>query len=1000
MTSLPYRISDCGRVDRSQSLTFSFDGRKLVGFSGDTLASALLANGVSFIGRSFKYHRPRGIYSAGIEEPNGLVTIGSGANHEPNIPATVLELYDGLVATSQNRWPSLRFDLMSVAGLAAKVFSAGFYYKTFMGPTRKSWMFYEHFIRKAAGLGDAPTAPDPNHYEKSEAFCDVLVIGAGPAGLMAALTAGRAGARVILAEEDFELGGSLLARRGGGKSDEWLGAVLSDLDSLSNVRIMTRTCVFGAYDNCVFGLVERIDKKIADANAFQPRQRYWIVRAKRAILATGMIERPLVFCCNDLPGIMLASAAQTYINRYGVRVGKKIVVFTNNNSAYSAAIDLAAAGADVTIVDSRHEIDDSLMVAVRLAQITVHQGYVVAKANGGRYVRNVDVIAFSRGNGLSGKPEFPLACDALLVSGGWTPTLHLLSQRGPKLAYDAIRAMIVADAVPEDFHLAGATALDFGVSACVAGGEQAALAATKACGFASTTSGPEYRTDAVKHEWDLGTVPLWEVPHAQGSRPKFKFVDLQNDVKSDDIDLAHREGYDSVELLKRYTTLGMATDQGKTSNLNALAILARNHGMQIGDIGTTIFRPPFRPVTIGTLAGQQKNQHFMPTRRSPIHDWHVANGAVFTQTNLWVRPWYFPQAGESPESASIREAATVRGKVGIVDVSSLGKIDLQGPDVAQFLNRVYVNHFDTLKIGKARYGVMLRPDGIVFDDGTTSRISENHYFMTTTTASEPKVTTNLEFLLQTAWPELNVQLTNVTSQWAAMAIAGPRSRELLSSIVSGVDFGNDSLPFMGVAAGYIKKVPVRILRVSFSGEMAYEIYTAAGFGVPVWQSIYDAGQSCGITAYGTEALNILRIEKGHVAGPELDGRTTLHDLGMGRMASKRKPFIGSALMRREGMVNSNRPQLVGLEPADVRRNFRAGSILCEQGNHKGHGVGFVSSVTYSPELHKHIGLGFVSGGLTRQGDLIDAVFPLRNEIVPARVVTPHFVDPNGDRVNA
>ena len=1048
MTDQPCRLPDGGRIDRTKPHSFSFDGRRYAGYAGDTLAAALLANGVSLVARSFKYHRARGIYSAGIEEPNALFTLKSGERVVPNVRGTGVELYDGLVATSQNRWPSLRLDVMSAVGLFPKLFAAGFYYKTFMGPTRKAWLLYEHFIREAAGMGAAATTPDPAHYEKAEAFCDVLVVGAGPSGLMAALSAGRSGARVILVEDDFELGGSLLTRSPGGQSDQWLGSVAAELESMANVRVMKRTCAFGAYDNLVFGLVERINEHRSDPAPFEPWQRYWIVRARRAVLATGMIERPIVFGNNDLPGVMLASAARTYANRFAVRVGRKIAVFTNNNSAYSSAIALVGAGSDVTVIDSRQEVDTGLVQAARGAGVTLHCGHAVARANGGQRVRSVDVTDYQDEDTQSQpqrtrlrqpqktrfghtkttmfrqpqRSRFRLSCDALLVSGGWTPTLHLLSQRGPKPVYDEKRAMFVAGEVPEGFLLAGAAACDLGLRAGVRSGERAGTAAAEQCGFAppSTSLGPvpalpdnetghsteaepdratEDETDlAAEDELDLATQAIWEVPDTRLSKSAMKFVDIQNDVKSDDIGLAHREGYDSVELLKRYTTLGMATDQGKTANLNAMAIMAGLHRTDIKDVGTTMFRPPYRPVLVGAMAGQTKHEHFRPTRRSPMHDWHERNGAVFAQTNLWVRPWYFPQPGESVRSASIREAAAVRERVGMTDVSSLGKIDVQGPDVAEFLNRVYVNHFDTLKPGKVRYGMMLRLDGIALDDGTTARISENDYFMTTTTAGEATVLTHLEYLLQTAWPDLEVQLTSVTSQWAGIAVAGPRCRSVLANIIHDIDFSNEALPFMGVDHGHLDGIPVRVSRLSFSGEMAYEVYVPAGYGEHVWQAIFDAGQAFGIIPYGTEALNILRTEKGHVAGPELDGRTNLIDLGMGRMASRKKPFVGSAMLQREGMADPARPQLVGLKPVKDGDEFRAGAILCEQGQHGGHGLGRVSSIAYSPELAMHIGLGFVSGGMSRRGDVIDAVFPLRKEVTAVRVVSPHFVDPKGERL--
>lgn len=998
MTDQACRLPDGGRIDRTKLLSFSFDGRRFSGFSGDTLAAALLANGVRLVARSFKYHRARGIYAAGIEEPNALFTLESGDRVVPNVRGTGVELYEGLIARSQNRWPSLRLDVMSVVGLFPKLFAAGFYYKTFMGPTRKSWLIYEHFIRQAAGLGAAATTPDPAHYEKAEAFCDVLVVGAGPSGLMAALCAGRSGARVVLVEDDFELGGSLLARSPGSRTDEWLDSVTAELEFMANVRVMKRTCVFGAYDNLVFGLVERINEYRCDPDPFEPWQRYWILRARRAILATGMIERPIVFGNNDLPGVMLASAARTYANRFAVSVGSKVAFFTNNNSAYSSAIALADAGSGVTVIDSRREVGAGLVEVARAAGITLHRGHAVARANGWQRVRSVDVTEYPHAQSQPRKASFKLSCDALMVSGGWTPTLHLLSQRGPKPVYEDKRAMFVAGEVPGGFLLAGGAACDTGLRDSIRSGERAGRAAAYECGFVPQSA----RTDALPRrpddEFDLATEAVWEVPDTRRWKPAMKFVDIQNDVKSDDIGLAHREGYDSVELLKRYTTLGMATDQGKTANLNAMAIMAGLHRTDIKDIGTTMFRPPYRPILVGAMAGQTRHEHFRPTRRSPMHDWHERNGAVFTQTNLWVRPWYFPQPGESMRSASIREAAAVRERVGMTDVSSLGKIDVQGPDVAEFLDRVYVNNFDTLKPGKVRYGMMLRLDGIALDDGTTSRISENDYFMTTTTAGESEVLTHLEYLLQTAWPDLDVQLTSVTSQWAAVAVAGPLSRNLLTKVIHDIDFSNERLPFMGVDHGHLDGIRVRVSRLSFSGEMAYEVYMPAGHGEQVWQAIFDTGQVFGIVPYGTEALNILRTEKGHVAGPELDGRRNLRDLGMGRMASRKKPFVGGALLQREGMVDPARPQLVGLKPVRDGDDFRAGAILCEQGQHSGHGLGQVSSVAWSPELSIHIGLGFVSGGMSRRGDVIDAVYPLRKEVTAVRVASPHFVDPRGERL--
>lgn len=990
------RLGSGGRIDRSRPMSFVFDGRTYRGLAGDTLASALLANGVHLVGRSMKYHRPRGIFTAGVEEPNALVTLRRGDRREPNVPATTIELYEGLWAESQNRWPSLDFDLMNAVDRFPKLFTAGFYYKTFMGPTRKAWKFYEPMIRKSAGLGEAPARPDPDRYEKAHGFCDVLIVGGGPAGIASAIAAARAGARVILVEDGAQLGGSLLAAPGGSPRDAWLAGAVTQLKGLPNLTVMLRTTAFGAYDDMVFGLLERVGDHLAEPLRSQARQRLWTVRARQAVFATGMIERPLVFANNDLPGVMLASAARSYVNRHAVLPGRKVVTFTNNDSAYDAALDLASAGASVAVVDPRSDIPQELRREMDKAGIASYVGCAVAGANGRRHVRSVDVSGY-RGN-AAGRAPASLACDLLLVSGGWTPTLQLPGQRGSKPVYDEERAMFVAGSLPSGYHVAGGAAAELSFERCVQGGRNAGQAAARACGLAPA---PEDGVPLDVLPMERAPAPVEPVGAIPDRSPRYrkKFIDLQHDVTVSDVSQALGEGYESVEHLKRYTTLGMATDQGKTSNANALAIMAGMLDRPIHAVGTTTFRPPYRPVAIGALAGPEFGRHFKPTRRSPMHDWHERNGAVFTAAGLWLRPWYYPRSGESVSEASAREADAVRSRVGMVDISSLGKIDVQGPDAAEFLNRVYVNGWDNLEIGKARYGVMLRPDGFVLDDGTTSRIGTHHYFMTTTTVGAGKVMTFLEYLLQVDWPDLRVHLTSVTSQWAGIAVAGPRSRDTIARLVRDVDFGNEAFPFMGVRHGHLGEIPVRLLRISFSGERAYEVYAPAGYGEALWEAIWAAGQEFGLVAYGTEALGTLRIEKGHVAGAEIEGRTTLADLGLGRMASKKKPFVGSTLMRREGLCDPARPQLVGLEPCGDGV-LRAGAILCEPGQHKGHGIGFVSSVTYSPALRGNIALGFVSGGMSRDGTRIDAVFPLRNEVVGVRVRSPNFVDPQGERLHA
>jgi len=892
-------------------------------------------------------------------------------------------------------------------------------------------MVYEPLIRKAAGMGDPTTVPDADKYEKAHAFCDLLVVGAGPSGLAAAISAGRSGLRVILVEDDAHLGGSLLDAGADPKLTGWLESALAELATLPNVQVMTRTCAFGAYDAMTFALLERVSDHLVKPAPFQPRQRYWRVRAERAILATGMIERPIVFGNNDLPGVMLAGAVRTYVNRHAALPGRRAVVFTNNDTAYTTAADLRAAGADVSVVDVRSRISTDLSARMNRVGIELYLGCAVGHANGGRHVSSVDIVPFDAGKPARARVQKRLPCDLLAVSGGWTPTLHLMGQRGAKPVYEEARAMLIAGTIPDGFDIAGGAAGLFDLRACVTDGMRAGVAAANCCEHKAVAQGKSLADGLADAIETTAIVPVWQVPHPLNTRAKKKFVDLQHDVGADDLALAHREGYVSVEHTKRYTTLGMATDQGKTSNLNALGIMSGLRGQPIAEVGTTTFRPPFRPVSIGALTGPETGLHFKPSRRSPMHDWHVEHGAVFTTTGLWLRPSYYPKAGETKTTAYTRETGHVRRSVGMVDVSSLGKIDIQGPDAAELLNRVYVNGFKALPVGKARYGVMLRPDGYVMDDGTTSRISEHHYFMTTTTAGAGKVMAHLEFLLQTAWPDLRVHVTSVTSQWAGVAIAGPRSREVLESAVAGIDLSDDGTPFMGVRHGHVGDLPVRVLRISFSGERAYEVYTPAGYGVELWNRLCKYGKSSDMVIYGVESLGALRIEKGHVAGGELEGRTTLIDLGLGGMASKTKPFIGSVLAQREGMADPDRPQLVGLELAEGHGTLRAGAILCDPAarytrsiakgssiptavaanpsdkgfdadngsGHMGHGIGFVSSVTYSPELKRNIALGFVSGGMARQGERIDAVFPLKGELTPVRITSPHFVDPKGERLH-
>ena len=938
------RLPSGGRIDRNQPVTFSLDGRSLHGLRGDTLASALLANDVKLIGRSFKYHRPRGFLSAGVEEPNGLFTLGSGGRTDPNVAGTVTELVDGLEARCQNAWPSVQFDLMSVNSLASPLLSAGFYYKTFMGPARGSWMFYEPFIRKAAGLGRGVHERDPDRYETRHAFADVLIIGGGPAGLSAAVAAGRAGQRVVLAEQDFLLGGSLLSEAVASEAESWRAQRVRELESLPNVEVLTRTTAFGLYDGNTVALLERRDSDV--------RQVAITLRARSIVFATGATERPLIFRNNDLPGVMLASAVRTYLNRFAVLCGKKVVVVTNNDSADCTVADLQRVGADVTVADLR------------------------------RGVSSVEVLGQKAVTGVV-VDNRTIECDLVCMAGGWTPAVHLTSHGGIKPKYlEELHALVPGGYAPSQ---SGAGALT-GTSTWQDAIEEGARAVGGTVAQDLADSAPR----------GYGIQPIWQPP--KGSKKK-AFVDFQNDVGVKDLEIAHQEGYLSVEHLKRYTTLGMGTDQGKTSNVNALTVMAGLRGIDIASAGTTTFRPPFTPVTIGALAGRSVGKHFRTTRRSPLHDWHLAHGGEMIEAGPWLRPWWYRWAGENVESAYIEEMRLVRRAVGLSDVSTLGKIDIQGPDSAELLNRVYVNGFAKLTVGKARYGVMLTDDGTVLDDGTTTRLSETRYFMTTTTAQAGEVMSWLEFLLQTAWTDLKVHVTSVTDEWAGMVVAGPKARTALELAFPGYDVSDAKLPYMGCLELDVDGVPLRLIRLSFSGELAYEIYTPADYGVALWEHLLSSGAQLGIKPYGLEALASLRIEKGHVAGGELDHRNTLDDLGLGKMASKDKPFVGRELRQRPLLQAPERWSLVGIECLDPEKKLRGGSILFAASDRiEGHGRGYITSVTWSTELDKYIALGLYQGGLKHTGEEIICAFPLKNEQVKARIVSPLFIDPNGERL--
>lgn len=990
-----------GAIDRDKPITFKFDGEKYFGFEGDTLASALLANGVSTVGRSFKYHRRRGVFSIGSEEPNALCILREGARAEPNTRMTQVEIYPGLVAKSQNRWPSLDWDLLSVNSLVSPFLAAGFYYKTFMRP-KGFWEKYEVLIRKAAGLGTASGEADPDRYEKAHRHVDVLIVGAGPAGLAAAKAAMQTGARVAILDEREAPGGWLRFDReliDAAPSDVWLDEAVESLRASGNVLLLTRTTAFGYYDHNFVAAVERVQDHSAVPDPSKPRQRLWTFRAKRVILATGSIEQPLAFADNDLPGVMLAGAVRGYLNAYGVTPGRKTVLFTNNDSAYRTALDILMAGGAVeAIVDMRANPSSAMMRAVRDLGVPVYSDSIVTRARGGRALTACDVMP-RNGDQMPGGRPVTVECDTLGVSGGWSPAVHLHSQTGAPLTWREADGVFVPTDAPHNCVSIGAATGMHDLSDCLnmgsAAGTQATVGAT---GRAAVSATPDVFSLREEQAMPIREIPLGPAVGLSG-RGK-RFVDLQNDVTVEDIKLAHQEGFVSVEHMKRYTTLGMATDQGKTSNLTALTIMARQRGVSPDKVGTTKFRPPYTPVAIGAIAGQERGAHYRPLRRTPMDAWHAARGAVFQNTALWRRPHYYPKTGETIDDASAREVLATRQTVGVCDVTTLGKIDIQGPDAALFLNRVYTNGFAKLPIGKARYGVMVREDGMVFDDGVTSRLGETQYLMTTTTGNAGPVLSKLEFYLQTVWPDLDVQVTSVTEQWACFSIAGPKSRDLLSGFVD-LDISDAAFPFMAVAACTFAGVPARLFRISFSGERAYEVAVPSDYGEEAWSLVVAEAERLGGCAYGLEALGTMRIEKGHVAGTELNGQTTPSDLGLDGFLSSKKSFIGKAMLDRPAYQSTNRQKLVGLKPVDGKTPIKAGAQIVEDpyAPRPVPMLGHVTAVAYSPELQSPIALALVAGGLDRLGDTLHAAYPLLGETVLVEVVSPHFLDPEGERMH-
>jgi len=1072
------RLATGGMIDRGTVLPFTFDGRPLRGYAGDTLASALLANGVRLVGRSFKYHRPRGILTAGSEEPNALVELRAGARREPNTRATTVELFSGLAAVSQNRFPSLRFDLAAVNGMLPPVFAAGFYYKTFMWPAKAWERLYEPAIRRAAGLGHASVEPDPDHYQHAHLFCDVLVIGGGPAGIAATLAAARTGARVVLCEEDPWLGGRLLSERetiGGAPAAAWLADAQQQMLGLPELRILRRTAVTSVYDHGIYLALERVADHQSRPEPGQPRQRVWHITARVAVLAAGALERPMVFPGNDLPGVMLASAVRTYINRFAVCPGRRMVLLTASDDGWRTVSDAARAGIQVAaIVDARGTPSPAQQAIADDAGAPVFFGGRIAAAYGAPELHRV-LIGDTNGR------RHMIRADLLAMAGGWNPTLHLSCHLGAKPVWNPALAGFVPGVPPPGMGVAGAAAGHLTLAEALADGASCGAAALHGAGFAPSRT----TTDPMAFPEDAGSEPT---PGAAGLPPRTNtaglsphtntaglsphtntaglpphtntaglpghtntagptpppsaagfvpgragadlsspdrtppetvtqallvdpppagkaFVDFQHDVTAADVALAAREGFCSVELLKRYTTLGMATDQGKTANVNALAIMAALTGASVAETGTTVYRPPYVPVAIGALAGHHRGRAFRPVRLTPAHAWAEQAGAVFTEAGLWLRAQYYPHPGDAGWlDAACREALAVRHAVGVCDVSTLGKIEVFGPDAGPLLDRIYTNTMSTLPVGRARYGLMLREDGMVMDDGTAARLAPDHFVLTSTTGNAAGVLQHMEFCSQVLWPDLDADVLDVTDQWAQFAIAGPRSRAVVQAIAAaGQDVSNAGFPHL--AAGLFRLangVAGRLFRVSYSGEMAFELAVPARDARAALAAILAAGAVHGIAPYGTEALAMLRVEKGHVGGGELNGQTTARDLGLDRMLSHRKDYVGRVLAQRPALLAPERPSLVGVRPVDPAARFSSGAHFLEIGAaaEAGNDRGWISSAVFSPTLGHQIGLGFLAGGMTWAGRRVRAYDPVRNSDTEVEVVSPCFVDPQGERLRA
>jgi len=996
------RVKSGKAIDETYRISFKFNGSTYYGFKGDTLASALLANDVHLVGRSFKYHRPRGIMTSGSEEPNAIVQLHDNSSRtEPNVRATEIEIYEGLVASSQNCWPSVKFDIGGINNFLSPLLPAGFYYKTFMWPA-SFWEKYEYFIRRSAGLGKSPTEPDPDIYEHKYIHCDVLIIGSGISGIIAAKTAAKNGFKTLLVDEKPNLGGSTIYQTSdyfkinNQTSSSWLEKEINEIKKLKNLEIKTRTSV-AAYHGYNFLLAREnlTDHLPIELRKDKIRHKLLKIRAKKVITATGSIERPMIFDNNDRPGILLSSAIKTYADFFGVACGEKIILFTNNDSAYETAISLIRKGINIeAVIDNREEVDSKLLYEVEKNNVKVFKGYTVTNTCGYKRINKISIKQLSKDGQKVVGSKIDLSCDCLGVSGGWTPAVHLFTQSGGKLKFREEDQVFIPNVYPSDQLSIGSCNGDFTL-------DEILTNTPKSLKNYLNIKNTEYDNLEVLSSTNKSKRNIWLLPSDKVLGKTKSFVDYQNDATAKDIKLALREGFRSIEHVKRYTTTGMGTDQGKLGNMHALGIISETADAKMGELGTTTFRPPYTPLTFGTIVGRNVGEYFDIFRKTPVHDWHVENKAEFENVGQWKRAWYYPKENENMHQAVQRESKAARESAGILDASTLGKIDIQGTDSSEFLNRVYTNAWSKLAIGKCRYGLMLNEDGMVYDDGVTTRLAENHYIMTTTTGGAANVMGKLEDYLQTEWPELDVYLTSVTDHFATISVCGPNSKKIVSKVIHDLDFSDENFPHMSFKNAKIGKINCRVMRISFTGEHSYEINIQANYGKSVWEKCMEVGKDYNITPYGTETMHLLRAEKGFIiVGQDTDATMTPMDLQMNWIVSKKKyDFIGKRSLYRSDTIKEDRKQLVGLLTDNPDEVLEEGAqIVADIDKSPIEMLGHVTSSYFSPNLNKSIALGVVKGGKNMMGQKL--IIPMKKKNINVTVADPVFLDKKNERLNA